>query len=178
MRKTPHPFSRLISKRIRKKIIVSIVFGLLYLLFESFNYNTIEGCATVIDGDTIRINNEKIRFLGVDAPELKQKCYFADEHRTILCGVEAKEYLSNLIDAKIVRCKWKERDRYNRILATCSVDKKDINEEMVLAGHALAYRKYSTSYINQENIAKKEKRGIWRYKFEVPYEYRSKQRAI
>ena len=28
----------------------------------------------VIDGDTIVLNGEKIRFSGIDTPELKQKC--------------------------------------------------------------------------------------------------------
>ena len=28
----------------------------------------------VLDGDTIKINNKKIRFSGIDAPEMKQIC--------------------------------------------------------------------------------------------------------
>ena len=28
----------------------------------------------IIDGDTIKINGEKIRFFGIDAPEIDQEC--------------------------------------------------------------------------------------------------------
>ena len=32
----------------------------------------------VTDGDTIRIDGERIRFSGIDAPELKQTCLYQD----------------------------------------------------------------------------------------------------
>ena len=32
------------------------------------------GISKVIDGDTIHINNFKIRLEGIDAPEMRQKC--------------------------------------------------------------------------------------------------------
>jgi endonuclease YncB( thermonuclease family) len=49
----------------------------------------ISGKAFVSDGDTIKINNERIRFSGIDAPESnfygkKQLCYLDDVE--VLCG--------------------------------------------------------------------------------------------
>ena len=52
-----------------KKILISIVFILLFN--ESVFGETIIGKATVIDGDTIKINGIKIRLFGIDAPEKK-----------------------------------------------------------------------------------------------------------
>ena len=55
-----------------------ILFSLLILFFfnnKSFGEEgVIMGKAKVIDGDSIEINEKKIRLFGIDAPEKKQKC--------------------------------------------------------------------------------------------------------
>ena len=40
------------------------------------------GIPKIVDGDTVSINNYKIRLEGIDAPEMKQKC--KKEKRTAL----------------------------------------------------------------------------------------------
>ena len=45
----------------------------------------------IIDGDTIKINGEKIRFSGIDTPELKQTCMNGDQK--VFCGIFAKMLL-------------------------------------------------------------------------------------
>ena len=45
----------------------------------------------VIDGDTIILNGEKIRFSGIDTPELKQTCLKDNEE--VGCGMFAKMLL-------------------------------------------------------------------------------------
>ncbi len=45
---------------------------------------------------------------------------------------------------------------------------------MVEHGYAVAYKKYSKKYINQENIAKKNKLGLWAGTFEMPWIWRKK----
>ena len=42
----------------------------------------------IVDGDTIHLNGEKIRFTGIDTPELKQTCI--KEGVINPCGVIAK----------------------------------------------------------------------------------------
>ena len=49
----------------------------------------------VIDGDTIHLNNEKIRFTGIDTPELKQTCI--KEETNYYCGITAKQLLIDKI---------------------------------------------------------------------------------
>ena len=45
----------------------------------------------VVDGDTIVLNGEKIRFTGIDTPELKQTCTQDDQE--LDCGMTAKMLL-------------------------------------------------------------------------------------
>ena len=55
------------------------------------------------------------------------------------------------------------------------VIKINLNEWLVLNGHAVAYRKYSKKYISNEINAKNEKKGVWQGKFEMPWDYRRKK---
>jgi len=45
----------------------------------------------VVDGDTIVLNGEKIRFTGIDTPELKQTCL--KDEQELDCGMTAKMLL-------------------------------------------------------------------------------------
>ena len=49
-----------------------IIFLFIFTYSYSDEKNTIKGKAIIIDGDTIKINDKKIRFGGIDAP----KSYF------------------------------------------------------------------------------------------------------
>ena len=125
----------------------------------------------IIDGDTIILNSEKIRFYGIDTPEIKQTC--ADKHgHTYLCGVKAKLELEKIIGSKKISCIKKTKDRYKRSISICYVDKNDINSLMVKRGWALAYRKYSKKYVRDEAIAKLNNAGMWSGKFIAPWKWR------
>ena len=52
----------------------------------------------------------------------------------------------------------------------------DINSLMVKNGWALAYRKYSRDYIDEENEAKDKKVGMWAGKFIAPWRWRKLKR--
>ena len=45
---------------------------------------------------------------------------------------------------------------------------------MVKNGWALAYRYYSIKYIEDEEFAKKNNKGIWQGNFENPWDFRKK----
>ena len=53
----------------------------------------------IIDGDTIILNSEKIRFYGIDTPEIKQTCTDNYGH-TYLCGIKAKLELEKIIGSR------------------------------------------------------------------------------
>jgi endonuclease YncB( thermonuclease family) len=133
--------------------------------------DTLTGQATVIDGDTIEIHGQRIRLEGIDAPESRQSCTDAAgaEYR---CGQVAAFALADRIDRAVVKCKGDERDRYRRRLAVCSADGIDLSAWLVEQGLAVAYRKYSTAYIPQEDEARTAKRGLWAGVFELPWEWR------
>ena len=54
-----------------------------------------------------------------------------------------------------------------------SHDGVDIGRRLVLAGWALAYRQYSTDYVDAEAEARRARRGLWRGTFAKPWEWRS-----
>ena len=67
-------------------------------------------------------------------------------------------------------------DIYNRYIAICTVNSININQWMVKNGWAIAYRYYSTDYVNDEIFARENKLGIWKSKFIEPYLYRKKNK--
>ena len=62
-------------KQSQRLISFFVIFIFIFIYFpKSFSFEYIEGKPEVIDGDTIKINNHKIRLYGIDAPEKKQTC--------------------------------------------------------------------------------------------------------
>jgi hypothetical protein len=62
------------------------------------------------------------------------------------------------------------------LLAVCSLDGADLNEEMVANGWAIAFRRYSDRYVADEARARAGKLGLWSSDFEPPQEYRAEER--
>ena len=58
----------------------------------------------------------------------------------------------------------------------CYVGGEDQNERIVRKGWALAFRRYSTSYLQAEAAAKRAGAGIWRGEFTPPWEWRAERR--
>ena len=147
---------------------------ILFFIFVLLTYNvfaqTIIGKARVIDGDTIHIGKNKIRLHGIDAPEIKQTCNI--EEKIWNCGLESSAKLKKLITKKEIRCEVSDIDWYKRYVAECYVNNLNINQYMVRQGWAIAYRYYSTLFVKDEEMAKKNKLGIWQGVFMEPYLFR------
>ena len=142
----------------------------LFLLLLVNNLYAEEKTLTVIDGDTIKINNIKYRFSGIDTPEINQTCKKDEE--IIYCGIIAKNKLIEKIGNQIPKCLEESTDRYNRIIAECFVKNESLSKYLVRNGYAFAYRKYSKKFIIDEDYAKKNKLGLWQMKFQYPWDYR------
>jgi len=126
----------------------------------------------IVDGDTIVLNGEKIRFSGIDTPELKQTCLHNNE--IVDCGMSAKILLIKKIGNKTPECISEGKDVYNRTLAECFINGKSLSKFLVRSGYAFAYRKYSKKFIEDEDFAKANKNGMWAMKFKYPWDFRSR----
>ena len=151
-----------------------ISFLVLTLIIAIPTVADVTGNARVVDGDTIHIGETKIRLHGIDAPEQKQTC--TAEGKEWACGKAATSALIDAIYGQKVTCKGDKRDRYKRLLAICYAGDINLNAMMVREGWALAYRKYSTDYVDAEASAKKDRMGLWGGQFVVPWKWRRGKR--
>ena len=152
----------------KKKAIFLISLFLLVFLLTINDIKSQE--LKVVDGDTIHLNGEKIRFTGIDTPELKQTCI--KQGIKDYCGVTAKKILIDKIGSKTVECISQGKDQYKRILAECFVNNESLSSYLVRSGYAFAYRKYSKKFIEDENYAKANKLGMWSMEFDYPWDFR------
>jgi micrococcal nuclease len=125
----------------------------------------------VSDGDTFWIDDgsakgQKIRLIGVDAPESrktgrKEKGYY---------GKEAKEYAKRLLTGKRVRLEFDigRYDRYRRTLAYVYLkDGTFVNAELIKQGYAMVMTvppnvKYAGLFLKLQQEARKNHRGLWK----------------
>mmetsp|Transcript_26932 Transcript_26932/g.41248 ORF Transcript_26932/g.41248 Transcript_26932/m.41248 type:complete len:236 (-) Transcript_26932:192-899(-) len=124
----------------------------------------------VYDGDTLTLVDERrVRFLGIDTPEIKEKQPFAQE---------AKKYTADLCNKKEIYLTYEpngdKEDHYGRLLAFVWARAGDgqgyicVNEGIVAEGLARVYlpRKDSKLHnlnkmIKLQNDARINQRGLW-----------------
>ena len=152
----------------KKKAILATSVLLLVFFFTFTNIKSQD--IKITDGDTIKINGEKIRFSGIDTPELKQTCIKDGENNS--CGLTAKQILIDKIGKNKVKCIEEGRDRYKRILAECFINNESLSSYLVRSGYAFAYRKYSNKFITDEDYARINKLGMWSMEFDYPWDFR------
>ena len=144
-----------------------LMIGILGLLFYDTSF---ADSLRVVDGDTIVLNGEKIRFSGIDTPELKQTCMKG--HEKVFCGKIAKMLLIKKINNETPECITEGKDAYKRTLAECFVKGESLSVFLVRSGYAFAYRKYSDKFIKDEEFAKENKLGMWAMTFQYPWDFR------
>ena len=115
----------------------------------------------VVDGDTIHLEGQKIRLLGIDAPEMKQSCRNAQGEKWG-CGILARDMLAGMLAAQPeVTCILTGRDKYKRFLGRCfagSASGLDVQRALVRGGFAVA--EYTKDYARDEARAKAKNNGI------------------
>ena len=154
----------------KKKVILVISVSALVFFFTYTDVKSQN--LKITDGDTIKINGEKIRFSGIDTPEMKQTCI--ENGIVNPCGVTAKKILIDKISNNEVICISEGKDQYKRILAECFVNDESLSSYLVRSGYAFAYRRYSKKFIADEEYAKSNKIGMWSMKFDYPWDWRKK----
>ncbi|MCU6455495.1 thermonuclease family protein [Sphingomonas sp. A2-49] len=108
---------------------------------------TVSGC-TVTDGDTIRCDGERIRLLGIDAPELPGHC----REGRACAGGNPYAARQSLADAMVgtIRIFRAGQDRFGRTLATLSSDKGDLSCWQLQHGQAA----YKARWDNAKRVAR------------------------
>jgi len=142
-------------------IIIAIVLSGCYESdYSNYNFKVVY----IYDGDTVKLSNgEKVRYIGIDTPEMNYNNppaeYFAQE---------AKEYNAKLVLGKKVKLEFDvvKRDKYGRLLAYVYIDGKHISQDMIERGFAKVLMippnlKFADYFLTLQNLAKEEKRGIW-----------------
>jgi endonuclease YncB( thermonuclease family) len=150
-------------------LLTFAILGLLVLLaarLDRTETRNLQGRVTVNDGDSLTIGTERIRLRGIDAPEYDQTC--RRNSADYPCGRRARESLSALIGGRPVSCSGWERDKYDRLLATCMSGGSDLNRGQVEAGWAVAYGDYRA----EEEAARRNGAGLWAGSFERPRDWR------
>lgn len=146
--------------------------SLLFLLAAGAAVAGPDGRIRVVDGDTIRVGGETVRIFGIDAPEVKQTCTRADGRRWD-CGRWSAEQVRRLYQGKRARCTGLDTDRYGRTVARCTVGGRDMGAEIVGAGLATAYTRYSRDYVEIEKAAVVAGRGIFGSTLDPPAAFRA-----
>ena len=118
----------------------------------------------ITDGDTFKLLTLdstllKIRVANIDCPERKQPF-----------SAKAKTFTSQAIFGKTVKLIVFNKDRYGRYIANVLYDGKNLSEELLRYGFAWHYIKYSNDSSLQEieDLARKQKVGLWAEKYSIP----------
>ncbi|MGZ3693679.1 MAG: thermonuclease family protein [Bdellovibrionota bacterium] len=160
------------------KILIALsLFLPLLALADSFTGKVV----AVTDGDTVKVLRpdktlEKIRLLGIDAPEKNQDF-----------GQKSKQALINKIAGKEVKVEFSKHDRYGRLLGKIWQGTEDVNLSQVRAGMAWHYKQYSKEqpagdaevYAAAEAQAKAALSGLWAGAEPTPpWEFRQSTRKV
>lgn len=173
------------NKRILR-ILIGLTASIMVLLFSLYGRYQAETKSKITylkvvevhDGDTISVifgdRNERVRLIGIDAPELQQKPW----------GQRAKRHLSELLSASqwtvSIEFDIEKRDVHGRLLSYIwTSDGRMINVQMLKDGYAVLYTfppniRYVDEFKKAQDEARGKGLGIWGRggPKETPREYR------
>lgn len=135
---------------------------------------TVEGRASVVAGDVIRVGGVLVRLNGVEAPDREQRCA-APGNKRWRCGEAASDALTKVIRGRQVRCDVRGADETGRSYGTCTAGSDDIAAKVVREGAVFAAGGLFAAYGSAEKEARAQKVGLWRVSdVERPAEWRAK----
>tara|TARA_R110000868_G_scaffold80390_20_gene228468 strand:- start:3652 stop:4188 length:537 start_codon:yes stop_codon:yes gene_type:complete len=164
-----------------KAAIFILAVAALVVWLDDESWEPLSSAVRVVDGDSLAVGRQRLRLLGIDAPELEQTCLRAG--KAVPCGRLARDHLAQLIGKGALACSDRGLDKHGRTLAVCrwqSTQEPDngalvsagsqatINAQMVHDGWAVSYGDYKAL----EVLAALAGRGLWELEFEVPQDWR------
>jgi micrococcal nuclease len=126
----------------------------------------------VIDGDTVILTDgEHLRYIGIDAPEIRRKIKGRWLYRPEPLAEEAKSRNERLVMGKALTIEFDQerKDRYGRLLAYVYVNDLFINAELIREGYARLLIlppnvRHADLFLRLEREAMRERKGIWNMK--------------
>jgi endonuclease YncB( thermonuclease family) len=126
--------------------------------------DTLEGkVVRIADGDTLTVLVQRkqvpVRLVEIDAPERKQAF-----------GTRSRQSLSELCARKTAIVKWRERDRYGRVLGRVRCAGVDVNAEQLRRGMAWVFDRYvqDRRFYTLQDEARSARRGLWADRSPLP----------
>ena len=116
----------------------------------------VTGKPRVVDGDTLEFAGLALRLAGADAPPSGWICGPAGQRWR--CGMEAAMALEFDVARHWVTCTPLPREVDGVTLARCKLGPYDLAARVVLSGWAMAVEDYTF----EQEIARREGKGIWR----------------
>jgi len=142
--------------------LILVIFALLFIRTPSLAGQF--KVTRVHDGETIRAEGYGIeivvRLAGIEIPVASEQ-----NHQSL--ALEAKSYLADMILNKMIDIKGHGLDEINRVLGVITIQRMNVNLEMIKAGYAIVYRRdpphplYLLPYVKAEEAAKRSRKGIW-----------------
>lgn len=121
---------------------------------------SIEGTATIIDGDELRVGDQLVRLFGIAAPDISAPL-----------GPDARVYLDGLAGGQRVTCTETDRPAPNSSVAICTIGGTDLATELLAQGLASVYRisasptpqerELAARYDTEEADARTRQIGLW-----------------
>lgn len=150
-----------------QKLILLIILTLLSLFARKGGGDESEvTLVSCVDGDTAQVmlagKKERVRFIAIDAPELKSNDFYSKEAADYTC--------SQLKNAKNISLEFDpladDRDKFDRLIAWVYVDDQLLQSSLVEKGYAKVRYIYDDYlYVDQLNVlqknAKSKKIGLW-----------------
>ena len=148
-------------------VLRSTIISLLAVFVASgaFAADRINGHATVIDGQTLKIDQATLQLHGVIAPPLPMKCQ-TKRDKPYNCGFLAKKALADMIKGHKLSCKIAATGEPPMV--TCWIGPFSVNEQLLLTGRVLAAPDAGKGYQRAEHAAKVLNEGLWKGKFPPP----------
>lgn len=129
-----------------KKLIISVILVFIIILivfiffYSNYDNKTVIQLDECVDGDTawfiIRGKREKVRFLGIDAPESVHPNGVIEEY-----GIDASDYTCDMLkNAHYIYLEYDSNsdryDKYDRVLGWVFVDNNNLSELLLSKGYA------------------------------------------
>ena len=137
-------------------------------------WETVEGPAAAVSGDTVLVGGSNVRLYGIDAPELGQICY-SRSGRAYDCGASARDFLNRALGDRTISCTLYAHALTGEQVGRCSAGSTDIGQFVVGHGWAFSARGLSNRYDEAEALAQARGAGVWSGRAVRPWVWRQQQ---